>query len=56
MRTDRMSAYTQWDHDLAEALHNEGVEGMKPLAAEATLGAGRFAAGAGRGGDFSTIG
>lgn len=52
MNTDRMSAYAQWDHDLAEALRNEGREGTKPLRAEAVKGAKRFAEGEGRGGAF----
>ncbi|WOF42030.1 crotonase/enoyl-CoA hydratase family protein [Sphingopyxis indica] len=52
MKTDRMSAYRQWDFDLAEALRFEGREGAKPLKAEASAGAGRFAEGAGRGGRF----
>jgi enoyl-CoA hydratase len=52
MRTDRASAYRQWDFDLAEALRFEGREGEKPLRAEAKAGAGRFADGAGRGGRF----
>ncbi len=55
MRTDRMSAYRQWDLDLVEALKNEGREGLKPLRAEAKAGAARFAAGAGRGGSFEKI-
>lgn len=52
MRTDRTSAYRQWDFDLAEALRFEGREGERPLRAEAKAGAGRFADGAGRGGRF----
>lgn len=52
MKTDRMSAYRQWDFDLAEALRFEGREGAKPLKAEAAAGASRFAEGAGRGGRF----
>ncbi len=55
MRTDRMSAYRQWDLDLVEALKNEGREGLKPLRAEAQAGAARFAAGAGRGGSFKDL-
>ena len=55
MRTDRMSAYRQWDLDLVEALKNEGREGLKPLRAEAQAGAARFAAGAGRSGSFENI-
>lgn len=52
MKTDRMSAYRQWDNELVEALRFEGREGEKPLRAEAEAGAGRFADGAGRGGAF----
>ena len=52
MRTDRMSAYRQWDFDLVEALRFEGREGAKPLRAEAAAGADLFAKGAGRGGSF----
>lgn len=53
MRTDRMSAYRQWDFDLADALRFEGREGAKPLHAEAVAGAARFAKGEGRGGSFT---
>jgi enoyl-CoA hydratase len=53
MKTDRMSAYRQWDFDLAEALRFEGREGVAPLRAEAAKGASRFAEGAGRGGSFT---
>jgi enoyl-CoA hydratase len=52
MKTDRMSAYRQWDCELAEALRYEGREGAKPLRAEAVKGAKRFAEGEGRGGAF----
>lgn len=55
MKTDRMSAYQQWDLDLVEALKNEGREGLKPLQAEARSGAARFAAGKGRGGSFEDL-
>lgn len=55
LRTDRMSAYRQWDLNLIEALKNEGREGLKPILAEARAGAARFAAGAGRGGSFENI-
>ncbi len=55
MRTDRLSAYQQWDLDLVEALKNEGREGLKPLRTEARAGAARFAAGAGRGGSFENL-
>lgn len=52
MKTDRMSAYRQWDCELAEALRYEGREGAKPLRAEAVKGAARFTKGEGRGGTF----
>ena len=52
MRTDRESAYRQWDLDLEEALKREGREGLNPLLAEARAGAARFSSGAGRGGSF----
>ncbi len=52
MRTDRMSAYRQWDFDLADALRFEGREGAAPLRAEAAKGAERFVGGAGRSGRF----
>jgi enoyl-CoA hydratase len=52
MTTDRMSAYRQFDFDLAEALRSEGREGEAPLQAEALAGAQRFTRGAGRGGRF----
>lgn len=52
LRTDRMSAYRQWDLDFVEALKNEGREGLRPIRAEARAGAARFVAGAGRGGSF----
>ena len=52
MKTDRMSAYRQWDCELAEALRYEGREGAKPLRVEAVKGAKRFAEGEGRGGAF----
>ncbi len=55
MKTDRMSAYKQWDLDLVEALKNEGREGIHPLRAEAKSGAARFAAGKGRGGSFDDL-
>jgi enoyl-CoA hydratase len=52
MVTDRMSAYRQFDLELAEALRSEGREGEAPLRAEALAGAQRFTTGAGRGGRF----
>jgi enoyl-CoA hydratase len=55
MRTDRASAYRQWDMDLPAALKMEGREGLAPLLEGAREGAARFAAGRGRGGDFGEI-
>lgn len=55
LRTDRMSAYRQWDFDLEESLRSEGREGHRPLQVEAQQGASRFAAGAGRRGSFEHI-
>lgn len=48
---DRASAYAQWHLPLAAALVQEAVAGT-PVAAEGEHGAARFAAGAGRHGDF----
>jgi len=52
LRADRASAYQQWDTSLSEALANEGARGYPIVFAEAIEGAGRFAAGAGRHGEF----
>ncbi len=52
LRADRASAYAQWDLPLAEALRQEGAGGHPVVQAEALAGAARFAAGAGRHGDF----
>ena len=52
MRTDRASAYAQWDLPLATALQREGAGGWPVVSAEALGGAARFAAGAGRHGGF----
>ncbi|MBA2918054.1 crotonase/enoyl-CoA hydratase family protein [Sphingomonas sp. MAH-20] len=52
MRADRLSAYRQWDADLTGALRAEAIGGEAPLRAEGLAGAGRFAGGAGRGGQF----
>jgi enoyl-CoA hydratase len=51
LRADRMSAITQWDLPLPDALAAEGAGGFAVLA-EALAGAQRFAAGAGRHGAF----
>jgi enoyl-CoA hydratase len=50
MKTDRRSAYEQFDFDFAEAMANELRHGNRALEAGAKEGAKRFAAGAGRGG------
>ena len=55
MRTDRRSAYAQWDLPLAEALRAEAVAGAEPVRAGARAGAARFAEGRGRSGDFGDI-
>ena len=52
MKADRLSAYTQWDHDLPEALRREGAGGYPIVFAEAISGAERFTRGAGRHGKF----
>ncbi len=54
LRTDRRSAYRQWDLDLATALGAEAEGGQAVIAAEAVAGARRFAGGAGRHGDFGS--
>lgn len=51
MNADRMSAYTQWDMPLPQALHQEWERG-KHCIADGLEGAGRFAAGEGRHGTF----
>ncbi|MGO8797910.1 MAG: crotonase/enoyl-CoA hydratase family protein [Roseiarcus sp.] len=52
MRTDRDSAYRQWDLPLAEALRREGAHGVAHVLAEGAAGAARFLAGEGRHGAF----
>ncbi|HEX6351135.1 MAG TPA: crotonase/enoyl-CoA hydratase family protein [Candidatus Dormibacteraeota bacterium] len=55
LRSDRRSAYEQWDLDLAAALRNETRLGLEVIATgETRAGAERFAAGAGRHGSFET--
>ena len=51
MRADRLSAYTQWDQPLPQALHQEWQRG-KQCIADGLQGALRFAAGSGRHGKF----
>ena len=52
LNADRMSAYTQWDLPLKEALRNEFEKGFPMVEAEGRSGAARFAGGAGRRGKF----
>ena len=53
MRSDRLSAYEQWDRPPAEALANELRRGVAVIeSGETREGATRFAQGAGRGGRF----
>jgi enoyl-CoA hydratase len=52
MLTDRASAYRQWDLPLAEALREEGRNGVAAVAKEGAAGAKRFVGGEGRGGRF----
>lgn len=53
MLSDRMSAYEQWSMDLDEALLNEYRRGIETInSGETREGAARFAAGAGRHGEF----
>ena len=55
MRADRASAYAGWSLGLDEALKQEARRGAPVIAKEAIAGAGRFASGKGRGGDFENI-
>jgi enoyl-CoA hydratase len=56
LRSDRMSAYTQWGRSLEDALMDETRMGLEVIrSGETREGASRFAAGAGRHGDFDTI-
>ncbi|MSP42621.1 MAG: crotonase/enoyl-CoA hydratase family protein [Alphaproteobacteria bacterium] len=56
MRHDRLSSYEQWDLPYDQALANEFTRGRKVLSSgETRQGAARFAAGKGRGGNFSDI-
>ena len=53
LRSDRQSSYEQWDLPFVEALANETRLGLEVLRSrESQEGAARFAAGAGRGGQF----
>jgi enoyl-CoA hydratase len=55
LRSDRRSAYEQWDLAFAAALENEARHGLGALTSESREGAQRFAAGKGRGGTFGDI-
>lgn len=55
LRHDRLSVYEQWGRELPEALRHEFAYGLESLQADGLTGAGRFAAGAGRHGDFGDI-
>ncbi len=55
MRMDRASAIDQWGRSIEEALKNEAEFGRNALRAGAAQGAGRFASGKGRSGDFEDI-
>jgi enoyl-CoA hydratase len=54
LRSDRLSAHQQWDRDLGAALAGEFAHGIATIKSGETVeGAGRFAGGAGRHGDFA---
>ncbi len=55
MRMDRASAIEQWGLPIDQALEREAECGRDSLRAGAAEGAGRFAGGKGRGGDFGDI-
>jgi enoyl-CoA hydratase len=55
MRADRRSVYAQEGVELREAMRYEWTNGLPAYFAEGKEGAGRFASGQGRGGDFSNI-
>lgn len=55
MRMDRASAIEQWGLPIDAALEREAEYGRDSLRAGAADGAGRFASGKGRGGDFGDI-
>jgi enoyl-CoA hydratase len=52
LNADRLSAYTQWDLPLKEAMRSEFQKGFSMVEAEGRAGAALFAKGAGRGGKF----
>ncbi len=55
MNSDRLSAYRQWDFDVAGALSHEARAGVVPLREGASAGAKRFTEGMGRGGSFAAF-
>jgi len=56
MRSDRLSSYEQWALPLTDAVRNELHHGISVIASGETLvGAARFAAGAGRGGEAAAL-
>lgn len=56
LRSDRLSAYEQWDLPYADAMRNEFRRGMQVIdSLETVNGASRFAAGKGRHGSFDDI-
>ncbi|HVR28095.1 MAG TPA: crotonase/enoyl-CoA hydratase family protein [Thermoanaerobaculia bacterium] len=56
LRSDRLSAYEQWDLPLDRALARELEHGLRTLeSGESRAGARRFAAGSGRGGRFDDL-
>ena len=56
MRSDRLSAYEQWDFPTHKAMANEFAHGTHTLqTGEARAGAARFASGKGRGGRFDDL-
>ena len=56
LRSDRMSALQQWGLEYESAMRNEFAHGQRTMASgETKAGAARFAAGAGRHGDFKSI-
>jgi len=56
MRNDRMSSYAQWPLGLDDALREETRFGRQVIdSGETRMGAARFAAGAGRHGDFDDV-
>ena len=56
MRSDRRSTYEQWDRVEAEAIARENELSLQARRLEATAGARRFAAGAGRHGEVAAPG